>query len=210
MGYFYDELFRSLLIKCYEDLLEKPPKTLFYNLKNDSSYVFKSIPVTSKIYPDIDGYDTGFSEWEGAALYDALKQQILVGNLSNEYIHIVALGYNEDNLFLSIRFHKYPPIATHILFDFLIPDGISLHISPFSGSIRLTKTDGDEVIEMDSACEFEFNEILEVKIPAKDLSLKNDSIFAFQICMILKDNCYERFPQTSVIRTSFMDSTLLM
>jgi len=206
---FYDEIFRSRLIACYEELIEKPPKTLFYNLKNDSSYIFKSIPVTGLIYPDVDGFHSEFTEWHGAAIYDAQKHQIEVGNFSNVFIRYVMIGYDEENIYLSVRFKEYPPVASHIVFDFLVPDGYSLAISPLSGTANLYLGDSKDRTLITDNIEFGINEILELKLPVKYIQLERNRVFALQVCLTLRESCFERFPQTSVIRTRFMDESIL-
>jgi alpha-amylase/alpha-mannosidase (GH57 family) len=202
---YYDELFRSRLIRIYELLNEKPPKTFFYNLKNDSSSSFRSVPVTRHIHPTIDGYENLSGEWVGAAIYDAAKHRIEIGNHTKEYLKYLKVGYNQDNLYFAMTFFDYPPINVQFVIDFLHPENFSLHIFPLQEIAWLEKIDDSGPRLIDHNIEFSMKDILEIRMPVKQLNLKTKQIFSIQFCILQKDNCLERFPQTSVIRTRFME-----
>ena len=205
---YYDELFRSNLIKCYELLNEKAPRSLFFNLKNESSDLFKSLPVTALIKPIIDGIDSNDKEWSGSALYDANKQRVDIGNHADSYFHLISIGYNEENVYCRIIFQHYPSINFRLEVDFFSPDQATLIIKPLQESIELFDTASDKKIKLNTKAQFELNTILEFEIPVNEIGLIKNRIFAVQFSIFDQDIVLERFPQTSVIRTIFLDDAV--
>ncbi|MCB0278721.1 MAG: hypothetical protein KDD94_04415 [Calditrichaeota bacterium] len=205
---YYDELFRSNLIKCYELLHEKAPRSLFFNLKNESSDLFKSLPVTGLISPEIDGILSNDDEWKGSALYDANKQRIDIGTHSDSYFNLISIGYNEDNVYFRVIFQRFPQINFHLEIDFFSPEQATLIIKPLQDSVDLFDTSTRNKIRLKTQARFELDSILEFEIPVNEIGLVKNRIFAVQFSLFNQEDVLERFPQTSVIRTIFLDDAV--
>lgn len=202
---YFDDQFRMRLIQCYERLYQKAPNSLFYNFKNESASLYNTLPLTEFIYPRIDGFDTGISEWVGAALYDVNKYHLEIGNQLYQHIETLSVGQNETEICIRVTFASFPPITTRFQLHFHSPDEHLIELQPMLSLSRRYRGQQDKWREEETDTTFELNEILEIVIPAAELNIQPKSFFSFQLQLMVHDEQLERFPSSSVLRVTFLD-----
>jgi alpha-amylase/alpha-mannosidase (GH57 family) len=206
---YYDDLFRSLLIECYERLYEKPPKSLFYNLKHANEDL-KPIEALSKlIYPEIDGENTSSDEWQGAAVFDINQFQLDAGNPLYNYLASISIGYNESHICFHISFHQYPKILSYFQIEFHEPSYCLYNFYPLQGTKECKREVFNEETrkskwkKVKTEAEFEIESVWECLIPIKELDLQEGGTFTIQFLLGEKEKTVERFPQSSTITLTY-------
>lgn len=206
---YYDELFRSLLIECYEHLHEKPPKSLFYNLKTASERLRPREPISGLIHPEIDGENTSTDEWQGAAEYDITEFQLSAGNPLYRYLRSISIGYNKTHICFHIAFHQFPRMLSYFQIEFHEPTYCVYKFHPLQQHgelkreiVREGSSESEWIIEQTEA-EFEIDSVWECLIPVDEIELQHGGTFTVQLLLGEKEFIAERFPQSSTISLDY-------
>jgi alpha-amylase/alpha-mannosidase (GH57 family) len=200
---YYDELFRSTLIRCYEMLYEKAPKDLFYNIKNESSEILKSKSIQALIHPDIDGMVEFDEEWQGAAIYDARQLHFSNDDELKSLMKYVYIGYDEWFVYIRIDFVNFPTFTSKIDLDIFQPNDITLSLNPLLGNYSVKSSYA--LPKADFLDSYALGDCLEMKIPIQNIGLIAGEIFAFQITIKNRSKVLERFPDSSIIKMTYLD-----
>ena len=200
---YYDELFRSSLVKCYEMLYEKAPKNLFYNIKNESTERLKSKSIQSLIYPDIDGIVEHDQEWQGAAIYDARQLHFSKDDELKSLMKFVYIGYDEWFVYIRIDFVHFPSFTSKIELDIFQPNDITLSLNPLLGNYSVNSS--YKLPKANFLDSYALGDCLEIKIPIQNIGLVAGEMFAFQISIRDRGKILERFPDSSIIKMTYLD-----
>ncbi len=201
----FDQLFREHLMRVYEIAGEEIPTALYQTIKQTHFDRFASIHPLGFIHPSIDGKNTHFYEWVGAAVYDGSKTPQTAMHQVSRIIDKFYVGFNKENLFLRIDFFDKPEILYEFVLAAKTPRQITVVMSPLRGVIEKFETKNETTEKKLLEPSFKLGKIFEVALPFKELGLDEGEFLGFQLHIKQNGQQVEIFPHTNIIEVEVPD-----
>lgn len=198
----FDGLFRSYLIAAWRTLEEEVPAWLNQPILSHKDY--PSQKSTEYLKPIIDGYDSHFYEWQGAAVIKAEEEQSAIYN-SQKKIKEISYGFNNKDLFLRIS-------SSHLALEATEENHITLLIYPRQNEedqykkIDIPLKQGTQTLKEPTSgatIVYALEQTLEVSIPYDSLGFPSDTRGFLFLEWYEKQQLIERIPQNSMIPIEF-------
>ncbi|HZT74487.1 MAG TPA: glycoside hydrolase family 57 protein [Terriglobales bacterium] len=163
----FDALYRSLLSDVYAHLGRTPPASLAQPVARELASGAEFQAASDWIEPVIDGRDTSYFEWMGAAVYRADPR---TGSMHGKQFRFSELraGFNGEAVFLRLDFTSLPQDLEgelHCEFSSVSDHGLVLGIE--GGRITRCQLDGGDAPDIQAV----LHNLLEVRIPRARLDL---------------------------------------
>lgn len=183
----FDQIFREFLISIYRIGDHPEPSYLHHPLQSSESPGYN--PPRSFIYPSIDGHESHYREWWGAAQISPGRERGAMARASERFKNI-RFGSNEDTLFGRIDFDNHPPEEAQCRLQL---NDQKFVVGPFSeASGRLCPINNSDQ-RFDGSSWF-FENILEWKLPMKHTDILPGEYCRFGLELVENDQVFDRFP----------------
>ena len=184
----FDSLYRRHLMSVYEINNKKPPDFLFNSILRGEEMLIQIEPKWL-IKPLIDGKDTDFFEWVNGGLWKGESSDGAMV-ISEPIIELIKFGFDMENIYFLVKFSK-----TGLSFK-----NFSLEINlrgehEKKRKIVFSKEDGNLKLESEIPAVWEFDKVLEVKIPFLDLGFVRGEKVSFMVLFYVEDKVLARLPQ---------------
>lgn len=184
----FDRLFRSHLINVYNLLNLDVPNKLYDPISGAFSEQSDKVRVSTFISPIIDGNESSFFEWRGAAHYEPFKEGSAMQK-SSGIIKDFYFGYDEENIYFRLDFSEEIETDLSLKISFVQPEEKDFEFS-FSGENEIGEIAvGEDIVEASLA--------IEEVTPEKDTDLK------FLITLNRDGKEVDRYPGRSIL-TKFL------
>ncbi len=183
---YFDEIFRKCLLHIYKYGEHPEPSYLHHPLQSSDSPGYE--PPRFFITPEIDGKESHYREWWGAA---KITPRLETGSMarSGERFQTIRLGSNQTMLFGRIDFENSPPRNTLCRLKL---NGSTFIVGPLSennGSVFFAENHD----EVDNS-RWAYERILEWALPIDSTGLQAGNYCKFQVQLVHNDSVFERFP----------------
>ncbi|MGM0380417.1 MAG: hypothetical protein ACQEP7_00345 [bacterium] len=194
---YFDEIFRKCLIHVYKQGEHPEPSYLHHPLQSSDSQGYE--PPRSFITPEIDGRESHYREWWGAA---KVIPRLESGSMarSGERFRTIRLGSNENKLFGRIDFEKSPPRNTICRLKINDSTFVVGPLAENQGTIFLI--DNSQKIE---GSNWAYERTLEWSLPAEVADIKSGDYCQFQIQLVHNETIFERFPVHDALVIPILD-----
>jgi len=193
----FDRLFRENLIYIYKRGGHPEPSYLHYPLHSTESPGYE--PPRNFISPEIEGRETHYWEWWGAA---KIITSSSTGSMarSTDRIKTIRCGSDEDYIYFYVSFSQRPEDEALCR---LAVNGSCFELGPLkNNSGKLAFTDSQQTVE-ESA--WAYGQILECKIPLSETKLKPGDYCNFQLIFRKDNTIFERFPVREKLAIPLLD-----
>ncbi len=200
----FDRIFRMHLSNCYALHGDAPPPELFQSIITPHDITPLKTP-EGFITPFIDGAVSHFFEWRKAGCYQPSGEgKSMYKHL--QYISAVFFGFDTDNLYLRVDFAGSPAgmaASIHIV----NPRAIDARV-PIGGSrMTLTSTEADASFPMAGLTGAAYKNILEMKIPFRDICALPGKRLRFYLSLMKDDLEVERHPDSGLLSLTIPDKS---
>ncbi len=194
----FDQIFRENLLFIYQCGGHPEPSYLHHPLHSTETPGYE--PPRYFISPDIDGKQSHYREWWGAAkIYASRTTQAMAK--STERFETIRFGSDEKNIYLSINFSHRLPAETICRFTL---DETEYELGPLKerkGEIKRAEQE-DGIIK--ESC-WAYDKLLEGKLPLDETKLKPGNYCNLQIKLIEGESMFERFPVQKKLAIPLLD-----
>lgn len=193
----FDRLFREMLIQIYEIGGHPEPAYLHHPMQTTEAPGYD--PPRNFIQPTIDGRDSHYREWWGAA---RITHRMEMGTMarSSEQFRSMRLGSNLETIFGRIDFETEPPGSILIR---LFLNGSSFLIGPLeeeSGLLR--RADDESEVPGSRWC---YDRILEWSVPMEASELQPGEYSGFRVELLKEGTVFDRFPFHDALDIPILD-----
>ncbi len=206
----FDDLFRRHLRNIYQALRKPIPEDLFVtNITTGQTHAETSAPL-GLVHPTIDGEETSYFEWIGAALLEVRPASGTMHQVADPRLlfESVRFGFDREHLYVRIdSSRRADDVLTgglELLLTFFTPPGLRVRVSRKAGLTiggwwsRLP--DGVWVPTGGPAINAQAATILEIAIPTAGLAVTPGGLITFVVSMAEGEVDHERFPGDQLIR----------
>ena len=184
----FDSLYRRHLMSVYEINNKKPPDFLFNSILRGEEMLIQIEPKWL-IKPLIDGKDTDFFEWVNGGLWkgEASDGAMVI---SEPIIELIKFGFDMENIYFLVKFSN-----TGLSFKNF---SLEINLRGEHGRKRkivFSKEDDNLKLESEIPAVWEFDKVLEVKIPFLDLGFVRGEKVSFMVLFYVEDKVLARLPQ---------------
>ncbi|GAB4376652.1 MAG: glycoside hydrolase family 57 protein [Calditrichia bacterium] len=201
----FDQLYREHLMEVYRLLGQDIPTVLYQTIKRIHFDRFVITRPKNFIQPVIDGRDSHFYEWVGAAVYEMNKIPQTAMHQVTRILDRLHVGFDRDNLYLRMDFLTRPEPMTEFILAVKTPSPQTIVISPLRGVIERFEMKEQAKIKSNLKPNFKWDRVFEVGIPFKDLKVKPGDSLGFQILIKLNGQPLEEFPRISLVEIKVPD-----
>ncbi len=201
----FDQLFREHLMKVYELANGEIPAALYQTIKQTHFDRFASIRPQNFIYPTMDGEQTHFYEWTGAAVYEGRKSPQTAMHRISRIIDKFHLGFDEKQFYFRIDFARQPDLLYEFVIAAKTPRQVTLVYSPLRGVLEKFESHALPVKKILLTPTFRVRQIFEGAITFESLGLKPGDLFGFQLIIKQNGQSVETFPHTKIIEVEVPD-----
>ncbi len=201
----FDQLYREHLMRVYELVGEDVPAEYYQTIKKSHFDRFKSIRPLNFIRPQIDGRDTYFYEWVGAAVYEGTKVPQTAMHQVSRIIEKLYMGFDPENLYLRIDFHGKPDPMLEFVLSIKMPRQLAVVISPLRGIMEKYEMQEEKYERQLLEPTFKLNQILEAAVPFSVLEVRPGDKLGFQLHIKQNNQLVEKFPHINIIELEVPD-----
>ncbi|NOX35911.1 MAG: glycoside hydrolase [Calditrichaeota bacterium] len=201
----FDQLYREHLMRVYELVGEDVPAEYYQTIKKSHFDRFKSIRPLNFIHPQIDGRDTYFYEWVGAAIYEGTKAPQTAMHQVSRIIERLYVGFDPDHLYLRIDFHDRPDPMLEFVLSIKMPKQLAVVISPLRGIMEKYEMREEKYERELLEPTFKLNQILEAAIPFRALEVQAGEKLGIQLHIKQNNQLVEKFPHINIIELEVPD-----
>ncbi len=201
----FDQLYREHLIRVYEIIGVDVPPDLYQTIKKSHFDRFQSRSPVNFIYPTLDGRDSYYFEWLGAAVYEGSKVPQTAMHQVSRIIRQLYVGFNDKMLFLRVDFFNKPDPLYEYVLAIKMPRPITVVISPLRGIMELFEYRDEKFEKTLLEPTFKLDQILEVGIPFEAFKVKPGDRLGFQLHVKLNNQLVEKFPHINIIEVEVPD-----
>jgi len=206
----FDELYRTHLANVYRALGLTPPEELSRPLLKSAVRALHT-PPTGPIRPVIDGEVTSYFEWLGAGIYRVDKRS---GSMHGKRFLVQELSYGSDgqNLYIRIDFEPdavagLPGTSAH----FTVESGASassfVMLNFVNGRLEAADTRLANPRDSESAIQFAFHKVLEVRLSLAALAIPQGGSLRLQISLWKDGLPVDAVPQEGWVDLSTAEPT---
>jgi len=200
----FDQLFRTHLRNCYELHGEPPPPELFQSIIAPHD-ITPLRPPTGFVHPIIDGEVSHFFEWRKAGCF------LPTGDSKSMYRHLpyisaLYFGFDIDNLFFRIDFAS-PAKGMVVNLHIVQPKDLHIRIPLGSSRMALFHKQGDESFPLADLSSMAYQNVLEFKIPFKDMSALPSQRLRFSVSLLKDELEIERHPGSGLQSITIPDKS---
>jgi len=194
----FDRLFRTHLKNVYKYLNREYPEFLDQPILDRESQQRYTYP-TSFLKVKLDGFVSNYYEWANSGEYEPSQDSGAATQASKRIIDKLYFGFDTENFYLRLNFYENIPEQE------MNNPRIHLELAtPETKTFEINRNKSEDSLQN---FEFKWKEILEIKIPFKELNLSKNQKCDF-IVKVIKDNeIYERVPAYSSISFTVPDET---
>ncbi|MFP4687497.1 MAG: hypothetical protein ACLFN5_05235, partial [bacterium] len=193
----FDEIFRQSLIYIYKQGNHPEPSHLYHPLQSSEAPGYE--PPRLLITPKIDGRESHYREWWGAA---KIIPRLETGSMarSSERFRAIRFGSDLENLYGRVDFEKLPPAGT--LCRIKLNGSTFILGPPEEGQGKIIDTGSNTGVENSH---WVFDRILEWKVPMQATKLSPGQYCKFQIQLVQNETTFERFPVHGQLNLPLLD-----
>ncbi|RMF60482.1 MAG: glycoside hydrolase [Calditrichaeota bacterium] len=201
----FDELFRQHLIRVYEIVGAEIPSELYQTIKQKHFDRFTSIRPLNFITPILDGKESHYYEWVGAAVYEATRMEQAAMHQVSRIIDKFYVGFDKEYLYFRIDFAETPDLLYDYVLSIKTPRQITVVLSPLRGIIEKFEPRDDMIEKVLLEPSFKLEEIFEARLSFADLNLHPGELMGFQFQIKKNGQLIETFPHTKIVELEIPD-----
>lgn len=190
----FDQLFRQHLIQVYKLAGRTPPSYLYHQMQTSLEPQYE--PPRQFISPSVDGTDTQYREWWGAALIRQQQQNTMAR--VDQYFEKVRLGSDKKNLYGRVDFETSPDPEACLYWQL---NGHELFFGPFK--------DGQGTIQMNDRTltntNWVYDQLLEWELPLDETNLQPGEYCEMALELRHESSALERLPFHNSLTVPLLD-----
>lgn len=193
----FDQLFRNNLLQVYQEAGHPEPSYIHLPLQTTEEAGYE--PPRYFIEPEIDGEESHYREWWGAARITTSRSTQAMAK-STDRFETVRFGSNEENIYFSLGFEQPPPPETTFVFSL---EDQQFELGPLEdheGQLRERETK-TPIKESNWA----YDQLLEARLPMENTELEPGDYCNFQLELVKEGSSFERYPARKKLAIPLLD-----
>ena len=194
----FDQLFREFLISIYRMGNHPEPSYLHHPLQSSEAPSYN--PPRTFVQPSIDGRESHYREWWGAADISPGQERGAMARASERF-ECIRFGSNEENLFGRIDFINSPPDEAECRIQLNDRKFIIGTLQHNQGKLKSFNSSANEL----SGSLWSYEKILEWKLPMCHVDISPGEYCRLTVELARDDEVFDRFPFGDSLRIPVLD-----